>query len=107
MLNSKEESTPVDPGMKYMTESKDNMLNTEGAFRYRQGGLLYSADGTRPDMAFATTYMSQFNNCPRGEHWCTTHTSVRYADQRDQTNLPKDMEESRNVLRFRFGRRQN
>ncbi|XP_035229345.1 uncharacterized mitochondrial protein AtMg00810-like [Stegodyphus dumicola] len=56
MQDAKGASTPLDLGMKYTTATKDNMLNAEGALKYRQavGGLLYLylAGGTRPDLAF-------------------------------------------------------
>lgn len=89
MLNAKGASTPLDPGMKYVPASKDSMLNAEGALKYRQavGGLLYLAGGTRPDLAFATTYMSQFNNCPSKEHWSGIQHILRYLSQTKELKL--------------------
>lgn len=89
MLNAKGASTPLDPGMRYFPASKENMLNAEGALKYRQavGGLLYLAGGTRPDLAFATTYMSQFNNCPSKEHWSGVQHILRYLSQTKELKL--------------------
>ncbi|XP_035231791.1 secreted RxLR effector protein 161-like, partial [Stegodyphus dumicola] len=89
MQDAKGASTPLDPGMKYTTATKDNMLNAEGALKYRQavGGLLYLAGGTRPDLAFATTYMSQFNNCPSKEHWAGVQHILRYLKQTKELKL--------------------
>ncbi len=89
MLNAKGASTPLDPGMKYRQATEDNMLNAEGALKYRQaiGGLLYLAGGTRPDLAFATTYMSQFNSRPSTEHWAGVQHILRYLKQTKNLKL--------------------
>ncbi|XP_035224872.1 secreted RxLR effector protein 161-like, partial [Stegodyphus dumicola] len=73
MQDAKGASTPLDPG----------------ALKYRQdvGGLLYLAGGTRPDLAFATTYMSQFNNCPSKEHWAGVQHILRYLKQTKELKL--------------------
>ncbi|XP_035217443.1 secreted RxLR effector protein 161-like [Stegodyphus dumicola] len=75
------------------------MLNAERALKYRQavGGFLYLAGETRPDLAFATTYMSQFNNCPYKEHWAGIEYIFRYLKQTKELKLPlqktgKDLE---------------
>ncbi|XP_054724441.1 nucleosome-remodeling factor subunit BPTF-like [Uloborus diversus] len=89
MLNAKGASTPLDPGMKYVHATEDTMLNAEEALKYRQavGGLLYLAGGTRPDLAFATTYMSQFNSCPSKEHWAGVQHLLRYLKQTKDLKL--------------------
>lgn len=89
MSNAKGVSTPLEPGIKYMKASEGNMLNAEGALKYRQaiGGLLYLAGGTRPDLAFATTYMSQFNSCPSKEHWTGVQHILRYLKQTKNLKL--------------------
>lgn len=89
MSNSKGAATPLDPGMKYVQATESNMLNAEGALKYRQaiGGLLYLAGGTRPDLAFATTYMSQFNRCPSKEHWAGVQHILRYLKQTQNLKL--------------------
>lgn len=89
MSNCKGASTPLDPGMKYIPASEDNSLNAEEALKYRQavGGLLYLAGGTRPDLAFATTYMSQFSNCPSREHWAGVQHVLRYLKQTKEFKL--------------------
>lgn len=71
MLNAKGVSTSLDPGMRCAPASQENMLDVEKALQYRQavGGLLYLSEGRRPNLAFGTKYMIQFNNCPSKEHW--------------------------------------
>lgn len=89
MSNCKGASTPLDPGMRYVQASEDNMLSAAEALKYRQavGGLLYLSGGTRPDLAFATTYMSQFNNRPSKEHWTGVQHILRYLKQTKNTKL--------------------
>lgn len=89
MQDAKGASTPLDPGMKYMPGTESNMLNPEGVLKYRQavGGLLYLAGTTRPDLAFATTYMSQFNSCPSKEHWAGVQHILRYLNQTKNLKL--------------------
>ncbi|MBK5649679.1 MAG: Ty1/Copia family ribonuclease HI, partial [Acinetobacter sp.] len=45
------------------------------------------AGGTRPDLAFATTYMSQFNSCPSKEHWASVQHILRYLKQTKNLKL--------------------
>lgn len=89
MSNAKGASTPLDPGMKYLPATPDNTLEAEDALKYRQtiGGLLYLSGGTRPDLAFATTYMSQFNNQPSKEHWTGIQHILRYLKQTKSSKL--------------------
>ncbi|XP_035215308.1 uncharacterized protein LOC118188897 [Stegodyphus dumicola] len=54
MQDAKGASTPLDPGMKYTTATKDNMLNAEGALKYRQavGGLLVPSRRNKARFSF-------------------------------------------------------
>lgn len=42
------------------------------------GSLMYLAQATRPDIAFATNYLSQFNNCHDETHWKMAKRVLRY-----------------------------
>lgn len=42
------------------------------------GSLMYLATGTRPDLAFAVSYLSQFNKDPREKHWKAVKRIFRY-----------------------------
>jgi hypothetical protein len=88
MLDAKGASTLLDPGMKYILASNDNM-RADGALKYWQavGGLLYLTGGTRPDFAFTTTYMSQFNNCPSKVYWSGIQHIFRYLKQTKDLKL--------------------
>lgn len=39
---------------------------------------MYLAIGTRPDICFSVSYLSQFNSCNNKEHYKTAERVVRY-----------------------------
>lgn len=80
MTDARPASSPLDPGSKYEKGDSRNPPREDLKFRYRQavGALLYLAGGTRPDIAFATAYMSQFNEHPTEQHWSGIKHILRY-----------------------------
>jgi hypothetical protein len=46
------------PKSRQLTENVDNV-----PYQHAIGSLMYLAVCTRPDISFAMTYLSQFNNC--------------------------------------------
>lgn len=80
MTDARPASSPLDPGSKYEKGDSRNPPREDLKFRYRQavGALLYLAGGTRPDIAFATAYMSQFSEHPTEEHWSGIKHILRY-----------------------------
>jgi len=40
--------------------------------------LLYLANRTRPNIAFVTSYLSQYNNKPEKRHWLLVKKVLRY-----------------------------
>ena len=92
MQNSRPVSTPMDPKprlqpatvtptkAKDTTATKDQPLDTAGKQRYQSavGALLHAARATRPDIAFAVTTLSQFNNAPTHHHWQAVNRVFRY-----------------------------
>lgn len=67
--------SPMEVGLKL--NKSQNCLD---GIPYREllGSLMYLANTTRPDIAFATTYLSQFNNCYGNEHWQAAKRILRY-----------------------------
>jgi hypothetical protein len=61
--------TPSKPG-EILTKSEGNQLNMKESDMYRSalGSLLYLACGTRPDIAYATSILSQFASTPKDTH---------------------------------------
>ncbi|XP_064481204.1 uncharacterized protein LOC135394403 [Ornithodoros turicata] len=75
MSNVKRTSSPLDPGSKCQrAESLDEGTD-------KRLGHYYLSGGTRPELAFATAYMSQFSNNPSEEHWSGIEHIHRYMKQ--------------------------
>ena len=55
-------------------------IEKENSFPYREviGALMYVSTGTRPDIAHAVNFLSQFNNCPDGRHRRAAKRILRY-----------------------------
>lgn len=72
-------STPVDICVK-LTKKDKGSDEEETNFAYRElvGALIYLAVTTRPDIGFAVSYLGQFNNCYRKEHWTAAKRVLRY-----------------------------
>lgn len=78
MQNAKGASTPLDPGMKYRLPADPDAKNVKVPYRQAVGSLLYLACGTRPDLSYPSTYMSQFNEHHSDEHWRGIKHMLRY-----------------------------
>ncbi len=80
MTNCKDASTPLPIGIRYGRATDENKLNIEEGSGYRTliGSMMYLVTGTRPDLAFAVTYMSQFSSSPSTEHWTGAKHMLRY-----------------------------
>lgn len=83
MSDAKGAPSPLNPGCKYKKVQKCADTEHELGRRYRQavGALLYLAGATRPDLAFVTTYMSQFCDSPSEEHWNGVKHILRYVNR--------------------------
>lgn len=77
-------STPLEPNLKLTratTEaSPEEMKLPQLKLPYREliGTLTYLALGTRPDICFAVSYLSQFNSCYRLVHWNAAKQVLKY-----------------------------
>lgn len=80
MTNCKSVSTPMPVNTKLeKSNDVDNCLQDE-VYQYRQliGSLMYLAVCTRPDISFACSQLSQFNNCFDKSHWLAAKRILRY-----------------------------
>lgn len=77
MQNAKSASTPLDPTLQF---PKGEEGHQENATQYRRaiGSLLYLSNGTRPDLAYAVSYMAQFCEGPSEQHWRGVKHIMRY-----------------------------
>lgn len=76
-------TTPLDPSIKYHKvddQEWEKIKENTKDIPYRQaiGSLLYLTGGTRPDVAYSSTYMSQFNEKHSDEHWKGVKHILRY-----------------------------
>lgn len=76
-------STPLDTNQKLTAEMSPKNPVEQREMRdipYQQavGSLLYAAHGTRPDIAFAVSLVSRFNNNPGKPHWNAVKRIFRY-----------------------------
>ena len=79
----KPSSIPMDPSApltKAQSPSKLEDINKMRNVPYREavGSLMYAAMGTRPDIAFATSTVAQFNDNPGWAHWEAVKRIYRY-----------------------------
>ncbi|XP_067208508.1 uncharacterized protein [Linepithema humile] len=83
MINCKPAATPSDPNQKLSTEmspkTEDKKQELEGVpYQEAVGSLLYLAQGTRPDIAFAVNNVSRFNSNFGKSHWTAVKRIFRY-----------------------------
>lgn len=71
-------SSPLDPGTNFLKSSDPAKIKDKPNYRKAVGSLLYLANWTRPDIAHAAAYLSQFNENPTKEHWTGVCHSLRY-----------------------------
>jgi len=69
MFESKPIGTPLDPGTK-LRRNRD-FDTRSGTLLYRKlvGAMIYLVMSTRPDIAHAVSYLSQYNDCYDSTHW--------------------------------------
>lgn len=84
-------NTPVVPGEdKKFDESKEEYdIN-----KYQEliGELLYLANRTRPDIAYVTSYLSQYNQYPEKRHYIIVKRVLRYLSGTIDKRLSYDRE---------------
>jgi hypothetical protein len=76
MKESKSVSTPIVNNVSSKSESDE--LSTQVPYREAVGKLLYAATRTRPDIAYATNYVSRFMCDPKVQHWKIIKRILRY-----------------------------
>ena len=83
LQEAKSEKTPMAPGyipLKADSPTTDDEKQEMAKVPYRQliGSLLYASLGTRPDITFAVSVLSRFNNNPGAKHWKAAKRILRY-----------------------------
>jgi hypothetical protein len=70
-------STPMDPKLKLLPSPPDSQP-VDAPYAAVIGSLMYAMLGTRPDLAFAVSYLSRFTARPSAEHWTALKRVLRY-----------------------------
>ena len=68
LLDANSTNTPTPAGIHLEKSEEPTALDTKTYYQQIIGMLIYAAIGTRPDIAFAATRLSRFNNNPTKEH---------------------------------------
>ncbi|XP_018398526.1 PREDICTED: uncharacterized mitochondrial protein AtMg00810-like [Cyphomyrmex costatus] len=79
MSDCKPVRTPMETGIKLHSVQDDTATNDpEIPYKELVGSLMYIAQGTRPDIAYAVSALSQFNSCYTMAHWSCAKRVLRY-----------------------------
>ncbi|CAH1437806.1 unnamed protein product [Lactuca virosa] len=76
LLGCKPASVPMEPGIKFRTESEDEQVD-KGRYQRLVGKLIYLAH-TRPDIGFAVGMVSRFMNAPTTRHMKVVFQILHY-----------------------------
>ena len=68
LMDANNTKTPLPAGVHLTKSETPSSTNLRTKYQQLIGTLLYAALGTRPDIAFAVTQLSQFNSDPTEEH---------------------------------------
>jgi hypothetical protein len=85
MADCKPVGTPSDTSQKLLTAKAHEVITGKVPFQEAVGSLLYLAQCTRPDIAFAVNNVSRFNNQHSDVHWMAVKRIFRYL--RETTDL--------------------
>lgn len=69
-------ATPMEVGLKL--PKLENGKKIDVPYQELIGGLLFLANVSRPDISFAVSYLSRFNNNPDQEHWLAAKRVLRF-----------------------------
>ena len=68
LLDANSTKTPLPAGIHLEKSEEPVTLDTKTYYQQIIGTLIYATIGTRPDITFAATRLSRFNNNPTEEH---------------------------------------
>lgn len=113
MTDAKTVSTPLEINTKITKEMMPNSEEEQIDLKHRPyreliGGLIYLANATRPDIAFAASTLSQFSTNPGRMHWLlakrvlkylkgTLHYTINYVKNKDNLIAYTDSDWAGNI----------
>lgn len=71
-------SSPIEAGVKLKKNERPTKEDEKLPYRELVGALTYLSVTTRPDIAYAISYLGQFNNCYDSTHWKAAKRVLRY-----------------------------
>lgn len=78
MSECKMSSVPMQPESRRLSKETNDDSVENVPYQELIGSLIYLSQGTSPDITFATTYLSQFNNKCTKQHWREAKHVLRY-----------------------------
>ncbi|XP_036140860.1 uncharacterized protein LOC105835035 isoform X8 [Monomorium pharaonis] len=91
MSDCKPVATPIVPGQDKELDQPDELIESQ-VYQELVGELLYLSNKTRPDITFATSYLSQFNTQPEKRHYIMAKRILRYLSNTLNYKLHYDRE---------------
>ena len=77
-------ATPMISGLK-LQKTEDE--STQKPYRELIGSLMFLAQGSRPDISFALSYLSRYQDCASDDHWGQAKRLLRYLQGSAETKL--------------------
>lgn len=96
MTDCKPRSLPIVPKLNLNFETNEEGLNVP--YRKLIGSLMYLMLGSRPDICFAVSYFSQFQNTFSSQHWNYLKDVLRYLKATEDHGLRYSKSRERNTL---------
>ena len=78
MNESRTVSTPMEKSSLSELDAIDEKALKNTPYRQAIGSLIYLVSGTRPDLAFGVTKLSQYLENPQKNHWTAVKRVLRY-----------------------------
>lgn len=99
MLDCNSVSSPLDCNFDF-EETKNETCDIKLPFQQLIGNLMYLAVLTRPDIAYAVSFLSQFNNCYNKVHWQCAKRILRYLKGTKNVSMKFEKTDSLNLVGF-------
>ena len=90
-------STPMDQNFQV---SENEELNEEVPFRQLIGSLLYVSIVSRPDITFATSYLSQYSHKPTNQLWQAAKKILRYLQSTKELHLIYEASDQKQLIAY-------
>ena len=78
MENSRTVSTPLPKGIQLKSGTEDERIPDPSIYQSIIGSLMYVTTGTRPDLSYTISFLSQFSACPTEQHLKAAKHVLKY-----------------------------